>query len=98
MKTSNRTPKTREQLAYYYAVILPTAHRQLVADGHETMGVPISKDMADMILKHYSAPKRDGKPINKAAMTKMEAVEFIDNCIRWCAATLHCVIPEPEAI
>lgn len=85
-------PKTLEQMGYYFAVILPTVHSQLVSDGHEVMGVPITQDQADRILKHYCAPQESKL---KRRMTKEQAGQFIDNCIRWAAMTLGCSIPEP---
>lgn len=84
-------PKTLEQMGYYYAVILPTVHSQLVSEGYDCMGVPISLDQADKILKHYCAKECK----LKRHMTKEQASEFIDNCIRWAAVTLGCSIPEP---
>jgi hypothetical protein len=95
-KTTNRTPKTLEQLGYYYAVILPTACQGLKEAGHEVMGIPPTKDQTDAILKHFCAVVREGGEIvNKRDMTKMECMEFITNCIVWCAKNLGCVIPEP---
>jgi hypothetical protein len=88
-------PKTLAQLAYYYAVVLPAIHRQLIADGHECYGVPINQEMADDIVKHFCARLRDGKIVNKRDMTLIEAMEFLDNAIRWAAMTLHIVIPPP---
>jgi len=81
------------QMGYYYAVILPTVHSQLVDEGHETMGIPISKDTADQVLKHYCS---DG--LLKRNMTVEDAKKFIDNCIRWASVNLGCSIPEPERI
>lgn len=91
------TPKTLEQLGYYYAVILPTIHMQLMADGYEVMGVAINEQLADDIIKHYCARVREGETtvIDKRNMTKLEAMLFLDNVIRWAATTLQCVIPLP---
>jgi len=88
-------PKTLPQLGYYWAAVLPPIHKQLVADGHEVMGVPINEDMAHEIVKHFCANVRDGEYVTLADMTKMEAMQFLDNAIRWAAQTLHVIIPEP---
>lgn len=99
------SPKTLEQLGYYYAVIVPTAFKQMVEDGNEKMvikvggkfkEVPITEDVVDLLLKEACA-KLDGKKVTlKRNMSKQECSEFIDRVIRWCARWLHCVIPEPD--
>lgn len=95
------TPKSREQLAYYYAVIIPTVFRQMVEDGHERFVVniggkfreiPLNEDVVDLMLKEACA--FDEK--SKAKMTKEECSDFIDRCVRWAACWLSCVIPEPD--
>ncbi len=78
------------QMGYYYAVILPTVHSELVSLGHENMGVPISRETADGILKHYCA--EGGLKRN---MSVEDAKEFIDKCIYWANTKLGCRIPEP---
>jgi len=92
-------PKTLAQLAYYYAVIVPTALAQMRADGNDTYVVkigdrekelPIDEDVVDTILKQACLVK------SKAQMSKDEASEFIDKCIMWCARYLGCVIPNPD--
>ncbi len=98
-------PKTLPQLAYYYAVIIPTVFKQMTDDGNDTFTVniagrnkeiPLTMDVVNDILK-LSCAKFDGKNVtNKADMTKEEASEFITDCIRWAARYLHCVIPEPK--
>ena len=87
--------KTTAQLGYYWVAILPAIHKQLVADGHEIMGVPINEDMAHDIVKHICANVRDDKYVTLSEMSKMEAMAFMDNAIRWAAMTLHVIIPEP---
>lgn len=94
-------PKTVSQLAYYFAVIIPTVYQQLIDDGNETFvvkigknfkEVPLTKDTVDLLLKEACAyPVR-----KKRDMTKLECSEFIDKCIRWAARWLSCVIPPPD--
>lgn len=94
-------PKTLEQLAYLYAVIIPTVYQQLIDDGNETFvvkigkkfkEVPLTKDVVDLMLKESCAFEEK----SKAKMTKEQCSEFIDRCIRWAARYLHCVIPPPD--
>lgn len=94
-------PKTLEQLAYYYAVIIPTVYNQMVEDGHERFVVniggkfkeiPLTKDVVDLLLKEACA--FDEK--SKAKMSKEECSAFIDRTIRWAARWLSCVIPPPD--
>jgi len=101
------TPKTLEQLGYYYAVVVPTAYKQMVEDGNDHIvikignkfkEVPITEEVVDLMLKE-SCAKFDGKNvILKRDMTKEEASIFLSKSIRWCARYLHCVIPEPDEV
>jgi len=95
------SPKTLEQLGYYYAVIVPTVYKQLVDDGHDrfvvnTGGkfkeVPLTTDIVDLLLKEACA--FDEKL--KRNMTLEQCSAFIDRCIRWSAKYLACVIPPPN--
>ncbi len=97
--------KTIEQLAYYYAVIVPTAFAQMIEDGNDTFvvkigkqfkEVPLTKEIVDDLLKEACAKFEGKQIILKRNMSKEEASMFIDNCIRWCARWLGCVIPEPD--
>ena len=92
-------PKTLAQLAYYYAVIIPTVLRQMQEDGNNTYVVmiggrakemPLDKDIVDRILKGACMVK------NKSQMSIEEASEFLERCIRWCARYLGCVIPPAD--
>lgn len=89
-------PKTLAQLAYYYAVIIPTALRQMREGGNDTYVVmigsrakkmPLDKDIVDRILKEACMVESKGR------MSIEEASEFIEQCIKWCARYLGCVIP-----
>lgn len=95
-------PKTLAQLAYYYAVIVPTALRQMKAEGNGTKTIktgkggirekilPLDKDDMDDILKDACATK------GKSRMSIEEASEFMERCILWCAQWLGCVIPPAD--
>jgi len=101
------SPKTLEQLGYFHAVIVPTAHKQMIEDGNDTVKfeidgrekeLPLTEDMVVVILKEVWARKTGVKVKSKADMTKLEASELIDISIRWCAEFLHCSIPEPSKL
>lgn len=92
-------PKTLAQLAYYYAVIIPTALRQMQEDGNGSYVVmigsrakemPLDKDVVDRILKEACMVG------DKSRMSIDEASEFIEKCIKWCARYLGCVIPPAD--
>jgi len=99
------SPKTLEQLGYFHAVIVPTAHKQMIADGNRTVKfemdgrvkeLPLNEDMVVEILKEVWAKSKGVEVKSKADMTKLEASELISISIEWCALYLHCLIPEPE--
>jgi len=96
--------KTMAQLAYYYAVILPTAYRQMVEDGNDTLKITIdgritefdlTEDLVDTMFKKKWAKKTGQKKAFKRDMSKQECSEFMDYIIKWCALYLHAVIPPP---
>ncbi len=98
-------PKTAEQLGYYYAVVLPTAYKQMLEDGNDTIivqigdkqkEVPLTEDVVDGVLKAACAKFNGQNVKDKRNMTKEDAAVFLGDTIRWCARYLHCVIPEPE--
>ena len=97
--------KSNEQLGYFHAVVVPTAHKQMIADGLRTVKfeiggrvkkLPLTEDMVVVMLKEIWAKTKGVKVKSKADMTKIEASELIEISIEWCARYLHCVIPEPE--
>ena len=99
------SPKTLEQLGYFHAVVVPTAFKQMVEDGNDTIIVvingmekelPLTEDMVVVILKEVWAKIKDVKVKSKANMTITEASELISISIEWCARYLHCSIPEPN--
>ncbi len=86
--------KTAAQLGYYWVAILPTIHAQMISDGHETMGIKINDATAHDVVKHFCANVRDGEYVTLSDMSKIEAMEFMGNAIRWAAKVLHVIIPE----
>ena len=99
--------KTLEQLGYFHAVVVPTAFRQMVEDGNDTVKfvidgkekeLPLTEDMVVVMLKEVWAKTKGVKVKSKADMTITEASELISISIEWCARYLHCSIPEPNSI
>lgn len=98
-------PKTQEQLGLYFAVYIPTVKQSMIEHGNETFvvkigdkfkEVPITDEVVDLLLKEACA-KFDGKTVtNKRDMSKEQGSMFLENCSRWAARYLGCVIPEPE--
>lgn len=101
------SPKTLEQLGYFHAVVVPTAHKQMIAEGNRTVKfeiggrvkeLPLTEDMVVVMLKEVWAKTTGVNVKSKADMTKPEASELISISIEWCARYLHCSIPEPNSI
>lgn len=99
-------PKTLEQLGYFHAVVVPTAYKQMIADGNRTVKfeiegkvkeLPLTEDMVVVILKEVWAKTTGVKVKSKAIMSIQEASDLISISIEWCARYLHCSIPEPES-
>ena len=99
--------KTLEQLGYFHAVVVPTAHKQMIEDGNDTVKfiidgkekeLPLTEDMVVVILKEVWAKSKGVKVKSKADMIKSEASELISISIEWCARYLHCSIPEPSKL
>lgn len=97
------SPKTMEQLGYYYAVVVPTVFKQMVEDGNDKIvinigvkrkDVPLTPDVVDLLLKEACAK---GEKL-KRNMTMGECSDFISTCILWAARYMGCVIPEPKDI
>ena len=101
------SPKTLEQLGYFHAVVVPTAYKQMIADGNRTVifeidgrrkELPLTEDMVVEILKGVWAKKTGVEVKSKADMTKSEARELISISIEWAARYLHCSIPDAEEV
>lgn len=101
------SPKTLEQLGYFHAVVVPTAYKQMVEDGNDTVKfemdgkvkeLRLTEDMVVEMLKEIWAKSKGVKVKSKADMTKSEASELISISIEWCARYLHCSIPDAEEV
>lgn len=99
--------KTREQLGYFHAVVVPTVFKQMIEDGNDTVTfdmdgrtkeLHLTEEMVIEILKEVWAKSKGVEVKSKADMTKAEASELISISIEWAARYLHCSIPEPNSI
>ena len=97
-------PKTNQQLAYYYAIVLPCVAKSMKEHGNDSIVVKVGKrfvelalteKIVDRLLKQRCAVF-DGKVVNKADMSIEQAAEFLDRTIMWAAKYLGCVVPEAK--
>jgi hypothetical protein len=103
--TKRSNPKSLEQLAYYYAVILPTAYEAFKKEsadvslvlhfkGKETK-VDLNEKTVDMFLKiRYS--EFIGEYKDKGDMSMAECSGYEDWAIKWCATWLNTHIPPAD--
>jgi len=97
-------PKSRNQLAYYYAVILPQAVDAFkknedfslnVEFKNKTTKLELTLNNMDYFLKfRYAA--LTGKYMNKSEMNMEQCSAFEDWCIKWLATWLNCQIPPAD--
>jgi hypothetical protein len=87
-------PKTQSQLGIYYGVWLPMIRSKLIDDGFDVMGVPISLEYTDDIVKNFCARIDGKKIILKRTMSKAKMSAFLENVVRW-AATIGVDLPSP---
>lgn len=96
--------KSPEELAYYYAVILPYAFEAFKESGEftktvsargKTYELPLDMQSADAFLK-FRYGKWKGEYKDKGDMTMAECAAFMDFCILWLAEYYHCHIPPAD--
>jgi len=90
-------PKTAQQLGYYWGLLLPEIHKQLLAEGYtipvEAFGIkkdiPFTLDAAHELLTAlcgFVGP--DGHHLRLSEMDKLQTVKFVDNVIEFAVANL----------
>lgn len=104
-EVKSMSTKTKEQLGYYWSVIIPRVQQGMKAHGNE-----LSQDEVNLFLndRFFSVTKsiiiKRGKdeyvftmrvPRSKSGAAKDEMAEFIDKVIRWASADLEIYIPKP---
>jgi len=92
-----KDPKTTEQLGYYWGLLLPQVHKQLVKEGHSTSimaydithEVPISQATAHELLTTFCGRVGEGgASIRLSAMDKYQAAKFVDNVLDFAVVVL----------
>ena len=103
--TKQSQPKSKEQLGYYYAVILPAAldafkdrgevSLTLTIGEHKPVEVPLTKSTVDAFLKlRYS--EFIGGYKDKGEMSMAECAAFEDFCILWLAHWMDYHVPPAD--
>jgi len=98
------SPKSPEQLGYYYAVILPTAveafrrnqdYQLYLEHKDKKVKLELTLKNADTFMKlRYAAMTGEYK--DKEDMNMAECSAFEDWCIKWLATWLNCQIPPAD--
>lgn len=97
-------PKSREQLGYFYAVILPEAVKAFLANEDFSLNVEFGehkieveltlKNMDTFLKQRYAA--MTGVYVDKSEMNMAQCSAFEDWCIKWLATWLNCQIPPAD--
>ncbi len=103
--TKKGKSKSREQLGWYYAVILPVAFEAFKDNGDFTLTlnykdksikVDLTKETVDMFLKLRYADVI-GEYKDKENMLMAECAAYEDWCVKWLSVWLNCHIPPPDS-
>ena len=108
VKVTSQATKTKEQLGYYWAVVLPRVQQGLKEFGNELSLAEVNAFLNDKFfcktktvlikrgINEYVYTIRT--PRSKSGATIDEMSEFIDKVIRWAAEDLGVYIPSPDEI
>lgn len=98
--TKANPPKTKQQLGYYYAVIVPEAieafrinqdYSLSINVGARSVEIELTIDNMDTFLKsRYKAMV--GKEVSKADMDIAECSAYEDWCVKWLKTWLNCEV------
>ena len=104
----SKATKTREQLGYYWEVILPRVRQGLEQDGNEMSLAEVNQFLNEKFFyKLKTVTWKVGQdehqhtilsPRSKSGATKDEMSAFLDKVIRWAQADLGVEIPLPSTI
>jgi len=92
-----KDPKSSAQLGYYWGLLLPEIHQQLLAEGFTVpiaafgieKEIPITKDDAHEILTALCGRVgEDGQAKRLSEMNFLETMRFIDNVLKFAIAHL----------
>ncbi len=99
-----RNSKTRAQLGYWYAVVIPTIVDALKAAGYDTLGElafgvelqtnPITVD--ELLKGLYAMHLGTDKTLLKRRMTDEQMSGLIEHSCRWAAQNLGAVVPAAD--
>lgn len=105
VEVKSKASKTKEQLGYYWDVVLPRIQARIREDGNELSLAEINQFLNEkffcisktFILKvgldeHVHTIFT---PKSKSGASKDQMAEFLDKVIRWAATDLNVSIPEP---
>ena len=102
--TKKRKPKSRQQLAYYYGVIIPHAMQAFKDEQEFSLVVEFKGKRIEMELNlenvdrffKLAYAKFSGKYADKTEMSMDECAAFEDWCIKWVSKWMKYEIPEAE--
>jgi hypothetical protein len=97
----NTGSKTNKQLAYYFAVVVPTICAALIDLGYNGMTVDATDNYLRQMFLHDQMPNLDtGEYITVyktlSAISKEDMMVYIDECCFFAANELKTQIPEPN--
>lgn len=104
-KFVKKNPKTAEQLGWYFAVLLPEIHKQLLADGHTitvrfgtiTKEIKLSEDDAHEAITFLCGNVGEGGQFLRLSQCGLrQCVNFLDNVLDL-AAQLNMNVEELKA-
>ncbi|MFA5377661.1 MAG: hypothetical protein WC455_18060 [Dehalococcoidia bacterium] len=91
-----KKPKTNQQLAAFFGMVVMAAKRQFDHMGMDVMNVPLSDDQVKEVLYHYCGAVGEGGAHKRLSrMSTLEASAFFENCRTWLAG-FGVVIPDPD--
>ncbi len=103
----SKATKTREQLGYYWEVVLPRVRQGLEQDGNEISLAEVNQFLNEKFFYHLKTVTwkvgRDEhqhtilSPRSKSGASKDEMSAFLDKVIRWAQCDLGVEIPLPAA-
>lgn len=108
VKVTSQATKTKEQLGYYWGVVLPRVQEGLEQFGNEMNLAEVNQFLNDKFFCNTKTVliKRGlnelvytiRTPRSKSGATVDEMADFLDKVIRWAAVDLGVEIPSPEEL
>jgi hypothetical protein len=93
--TAEGKPKTCQQLAAFFGMVVSMAKEKFDELGIDCMGVPLSKDQIKELLYHYAGGVGDhGEVVRLSRQTTQQASKFFEQSRNW-LAQFGVVVPDP---